>query len=331
MPIISIIIPVYNVEKYIYRCIDSILAQTFTDFECILINDGSTDNSPAICDKYANNDKRFKVIHKKQNEGLPKARKSGLDTAVGEYILHIDSDDWIEKDMLEKLYTKAIYGNFDMVWCDYYENYKENYKYFNSNVVGLNKIDIYKKLLCGKLHSGVWNKLVKRTIYINNNIYFSPANQWEDFTLMVQIIYYAENIGYVDKALYHYRINMDSLSFDEERVVKRIDESYENLSMIIDFIKEKYGNLDIFEPELSYRVNGIKKMILRTKEVRDIKKLFSLYPESHKYIFDKRIHVHPLSRIFLFLAAKKILFPYKIFDVFFPANNRFLRRVNKKK
>ncbi len=100
MPLFSIIIPVYNVEKYLNKCVDSVLNQTFTDFEVILVDDGSPDNCPAICDSYAEKDKRVRVIHK-QNGGLICARKSGLEAARGDYIGFVDSDDWIEENMYE--------------------------------------------------------------------------------------------------------------------------------------------------------------------------------------------------------------------------------------
>jgi glycosyltransferase involved in cell wall biosynthesis len=115
MSLISIIVPVYNVEPYIRRCLDSVLAQTFTDYECILVDDGSPDNCPQICDEYAGKDSRFRVIHKKQNEGLPKARWSGLDIAGAEFVFHLDSDDWLEPNALELLYKKQRDTDADIV------------------------------------------------------------------------------------------------------------------------------------------------------------------------------------------------------------------------
>lgn len=106
MPRVSIIVPVYNVEKYLRRCLDSVLAQTFTDFECILVDDGSQDGSPAICDEYAGKDSRFKVIHKAKNEKQGKARHSGIDMASSDFVFFIDSDDWIEVNALELLVNK---------------------------------------------------------------------------------------------------------------------------------------------------------------------------------------------------------------------------------
>ena len=115
---ISVIVPVYNTEPYLARCIDSILNQTFTEFECILVNDCSPDNCPAICDEYAKKDKRIKVIHNQQNQGSSLSRQIGLAQATGDYIQFADSDDWIECNMLEEMYGKAIEGNFDIVYCD---------------------------------------------------------------------------------------------------------------------------------------------------------------------------------------------------------------------
>jgi glycosyltransferase involved in cell wall biosynthesis len=119
-PEISVIVPVYNVEKYIHRCIDSILAQTFTDFECILVDDYSSDNSLSICEEYAKKDTRIRIIRNEQNRGLPQVRKIGFAIASGGYILYIDSDDWIENNMLEKMYGKAVSADYDIVWCNYY-------------------------------------------------------------------------------------------------------------------------------------------------------------------------------------------------------------------
>ena len=109
-PKISIIVPVYNAEKYIQRCVSSLLSQTFSDFEIILVDDGSTDNSGVICDEYAQTDSRLYSYHK-QNGGVSSARQYGLKRAVGEYVIHADPDDWVENDMFEVMYSKAIEDN----------------------------------------------------------------------------------------------------------------------------------------------------------------------------------------------------------------------------
>ena len=117
-PIISIIVPVYNVESYLERCINSILNQTFKNFELILVDDGSTDKSGEICDSFAGYDKRIRVIHKK-NGGLSSARNVGLDVSIGKYIGFVDSDDWIDEFMYEKLYRNMIKTKSDIVICNF--------------------------------------------------------------------------------------------------------------------------------------------------------------------------------------------------------------------
>ena len=140
MPKISVIVPVYNVEKYLRKCIESILNQTFREFELILVDDGSTDSSGKICDEYALKDSRIKVIHK-ENGGASSARNAGLDVAKGEYIGFVDSDDWIEMDMYGELYRLIKENNTDISVCGI--NNIKDIKYKNENLK--EKIQIIKK------------------------------------------------------------------------------------------------------------------------------------------------------------------------------------------
>ena len=122
-PKISVIVPVYKAEKYLHRCVDSIIAQTFTDWELLLVDDGSPDKSGEICDGYSRHDGRIMVYHK-NNGGVSTARQTGIDKAIGDYTIHVDPDDWIEPTMLEELYHKATDNNADMVICDFVFEYK---------------------------------------------------------------------------------------------------------------------------------------------------------------------------------------------------------------
>ena len=124
-PKVSVIIAVYNAEKFLSRAVDSVLNQTMTDFELLLINDGSKDKSGDICDQYAQQDSRIRVFHQ-ENQGVAKARQVGTDNALGEYVIHCDADDWIESDELSSLYQKAQQESADMVICDYYQDTTDN-------------------------------------------------------------------------------------------------------------------------------------------------------------------------------------------------------------
>jgi glycosyltransferase involved in cell wall biosynthesis len=190
MPMISIIIPIYNVEKYLPRCLDSVLAQTFTDYECILVDDGSPDNCPAICDEYVRKDTRFRVIHKKQNEGLPKARKSGLDIAISEFVIHLDSDDWLEPNALVLLYKKQKETGADIVmggFREIFKNYTEIYYY--PNMVKSNDIISYFFLYRCKY---LWGKLYKKQLF--ENYYIPQSNICEDAIVNIQIFNKLQNI-----------------------------------------------------------------------------------------------------------------------------------------
>lgn len=204
MPKISIIVPVYNVETYIRKCIDSLLSQTFPDFEILLIDDGSPDNSGRICDDYAAIDKRIKVFHK-ENGGVSSARQMGLEHAVGEYIIHADPDDWVDADMLECLYQEARIMNADIIVCDYnIVGLSGKIKRVNVNLPKDN-ITCLKKILSGEIHSSLCNKLVKRSLYIDNGISFIQGlNMREDLSVMYKLMYYANKIAYIPKAYYYY-------------------------------------------------------------------------------------------------------------------------------
>lgn len=204
MPKISIIVPVYNAEAYIRKCIDSLLSQTFPDFEILLIDDGSPDSSCRICDDYAAIDKRVKVFHK-ENGGVSSARQMGLEHAAGEYIIHADPDDWVDADMLECLYQEARIMNADIMVCDY--NIVElsgKIKRVNVNLPTDNIICL-KKILSGEIHSSLCNKLVKRSLYFDNGISFIHGlNMREDLSVMYKLMYYANKIAYIPKACYYY-------------------------------------------------------------------------------------------------------------------------------
>lgn len=200
-PLISIIVPVYNVEKYLSQCLDSILFQTYTNWEAILVDDGSKDNSGDICDDYSKKDNRFKVIHK-ENGGVSSARQTGTNIAIGEYIIHVDADDWIESDMLECMYSHAKEG-YDIVVADYYTNSNETERYRPQSDVN-NANELLIAMLKGDCMGSLWNKLIKRSLF--SQISF-PLDLFycEDVYVITQIIInYSPSIINLHKAFYHY-------------------------------------------------------------------------------------------------------------------------------
>ena len=207
----------YKAEKYIHRCVDSILAQTFTDFELILIDDGSPDNSGAICDEYAAKDPRVKVVHK-VNGGVAAARQSGMDKAVGEYTIHADPDDWVEPTMLEELYGKAVEEDADMVVCDYYTYRHGKRRYVSQASCSMEPDVMFREYLGQKLHGSLWNKLVRREIYTKYGISFhNEIIRWEDLYIVCSILFHPVKVAYLPKAFYNYDLSTNPNSIVRNR------------------------------------------------------------------------------------------------------------------
>ena len=311
-PKISIIIPVYNSESFLRKCINSIIEQTFTDFEVILINDNSSDTCPEICNEYADLDNRIKVIHNSINLGSSLSRKIGLDNVSGIYIQFIDSDDWIEKNMLERLYFTAISNNYDIVWCDYYDDSV----YCNEEADYQDKIDLYKKLLDNecKLTASLWTKLIKKEILLGIN--FPKAMQWEDLVITVQLISKSTNIKNLPEAFYHHINNLNSITQSKKRKIKGLTEIIENLTISINYCHE-YLSVDFIqlEPEISACVNRFKFESLFLKELRNSNLFLQLYPDSNKNIFSKKWKTKFYKRLFLYAYIKNIPGILLIFDL----------------
>ena len=204
--VVSIIVPVYKVEKYIRQCVDSLLAQTYRNIEVILVDDGSPDNCGAICDEYAAKDSRVKVIHQ-QNGGVSVARQTGIDHATGEYSIHADPDDWVELNMIEELVAKAVADNADMVICDFYRESKSDRIHVCQNPGDdLSASAVLRKILSQQLHGSCWNKLVNRSRI--EGIGFTPEDLCilEDELYNIRILARKIKVSYLPKAFYHYRV-----------------------------------------------------------------------------------------------------------------------------
>lgn len=213
-PKISLIVAVYNAEKYFDAFMHSVLAQTFKDFELLLINDGSTDSSGAMCDDYAAHDKRIKVIHK-PNGGVASARQVGIDNARGEYTIHADPDDTVAPTFLEELYTEAKKEDADMVICDWYKVKERRSKYASNKISSLSPTRILDGLLHGTIQGYLWNKLIRRSLYAKYNISFVEGlNFCEDLLVCVKMTLHDIKIAYIKRGLYYYNlfVNPNSIS-----------------------------------------------------------------------------------------------------------------------
>ena len=308
MPKISIIIPVYNVEKVFHRCLESVENQTFTDFECILVDDCSPDGSPQICDEYVKKDSRFVVIHKPKNEGLPKARKSGLDIAKGEFVLHLDSDDWIELNALELLIKKQKETNADIVVGQF------RHIYNNSVCVNFCKFDnkfdnnLIELFMSGNTRR-IWGKLYKRTLFDN---YIVPSsNMAEDLFVNVQILSKLEKdkLCKINDVICNYDRTTGMIPKSRKEIYKTIESIpfYRNYKDIGDYLQIQVRNQDVISAYKSMFFMDIIYYYLRASKNIPYDKIREYYYEyyvgSNKYRKYMPLNAK-ISMLFLFYLGR---------------------------
>ena len=242
MPKVSIIVPVYNVEKYIEKCLNSLVKQTMEDIEIIIVNDGSKDNSINVINKFI---KRYpeKIQYlEKENGGLSDARNYGLPYAKGEYIAFLDSDDYVEEDMYEKMYKLAKKENSDMVECDFI------WEYPNKQKEDIGQIYTNKKQMLEKVRVVAWNKLIKTNIVIENKITFPKGYRYEDVEFTYKLVPYLNKVSFLKKPCVHYVQRENSISNLQNERTKEI---FNVLDHVLDFYK-KNNIYDEYKEELEY-------------------------------------------------------------------------------
>lgn len=279
-PKISVIVPVYKAEKYLHRCVDSILAQTFTDFEVLLIDDGSPDRSGEICDEYAQKDSRVRVFHK-ENGGVSSARQCGIDNAQGKYTIHADPDDWVEPNMLEELYAKAEEDDADMVICDFFFH-KQQIIYKKQTPKNLAVKSLLRQYLAQELHGSMWNKLIRKEVYITYNVNFNlNMTLWEDLYVICCMLQHPIKVAYLNNAYYHYDFSIN----DNSLVRTATEKGLWSINYFITYFSDKLLINDYHEE--FYRLKLHAKKIAFVSGLRKGKELNKMYPEIDKEIIMK--------------------------------------------
>lgn len=232
---VSVIIPIYNVEPYIERCACSLLAQTLDDVQYIFVDDASPDNSlevlRTVIDRYPEKKTNCTIINHERNKGLPAARNTGLSHAVGEYIYHCDSDDYLETNALETLYHTAKQQGADIVWCDIYEEYSNTSVYLKQPDCK-DADDALKRMLTSGMRFNVWNKLCKRTLYTDHEITFLEGNSMGEDMSMMKLFVHANKVAHTPTALYHYiKCNPGALTKTQ---LSRLQEDKNNIKSLSD-------------------------------------------------------------------------------------------------
>ena len=309
-PQISVIVPVYNVEKYLAECVDSVLSQTFTDFELLLIDDGSKDGSGAICDEYAAKDSRVRVFHK-ENGGVSSARNLGLDNANGEWIVFVDADDWLELTMLEKMCHVAVEHNADCVYCDFNMAFENKIVRYKSASYSDNKTNFIKKYIATGW-TCLWNILTKKDLYNKHSLYFPTQICYcEDFWLSVRLFHYANRVSYVEKPLYNYN-RMNETSIMHKLNSKTEQEERKAYLETIEFFKNE-GVYNDYERELSWRI--LKSTHDSALYLNRYNEFLTIYPSAHKYIWSCPF-VNFKCKCIMTLLSSRVLRPFGRFLIY---------------
>lgn len=257
MSLVSVIVPIYGVEKYIEKCARSIFEQTYTDLEIIFVDDCTPDNSISILkrvlEEYPQMKDKTQILSYPQNRGLAGARKFGLEAAHGDYLLQIDSDDFIAHNMIEVMVDKATEEDADIVICDFnmIRNGKESHPHVDPS---LDHIECMKQVLTGEVHGSVANKLIRRSLYKDNNIApIQGLNMMEDLSVMYRLLYFAKKLAYVPQPFYNYVLREGSISAYRMNPMQQ-----KNSQDLITNIQDFYEKNTIVEESLQFALNCFK-------------------------------------------------------------------------
>lgn len=305
MPKVSVIVPIYNVEKYIKKCMDSLVNQTLQEIQIIFVNDGSTDESGNIAKEYASKYPNKIIYLEKENGGLSDARNFGMRYAEGEYIAFLDSDDYVENTMYEEMYNKALQENSDYVECDFLWEYPDKTKKDKRNSYN------NKKEMLTNVRVVAWNKLIKREILEKNNISFPKGLRYEDIEFTYKLIPYLNKVSYVDKEFVHYVQRNNSIANVQNERTAEVFTIFDN---IIKYYQEK-GFYEEYKEELEYSYSRILlcsslKRICKIKDSKTRKKLI-------KETFEKLYQQFPLWK------ENKILNNRSIKNMYMKSINKF--------
>lgn len=312
-PKVSVIVPIYNVEAFIERCAVSLFEQTLDDIEYIFVNDCTLDNSMTILSevlsRYPQRKEQVRIINQSENLGAAKAREDGIKAARGEYIIHCDSDDWVDKEMYQLLYEKAIANKYDMVICDWYVTDGVNHKKIDQKLDM--DADLLPRLLNHSIRGSLCNKLVARNIY-NSLDFYPKAHMFEDLAYSVQFVCKCKKIGYLESPLYYYYNNENSIckNANDSFCIRRCDQACKNIDDVLEYLK-KYKLDRKYAKEIVVLKNSVKVLLWRLfmeQPKKYYKKWLAVYPEiNFKYPFTSGI---PLTLRLIFGLSIIGVYPF---------------------
>lgn len=288
MPKVSVVIPIYGVEKYIERCCRSLFEQTLDDIEYIFVDDCTPDKSVDILEKtfdeYHQRKEQVRILHNPQNLGATLTRKRGIESTTGEYVIHCDSDDWVDITAYETLYNYANKNGLDIVDCEFYKIDDNGRK---QHIYEPKHDDIIKLLLTGRKQGALWNRLVKGNIVRNNEIMYPAMGVDEDLVLVLQYYYYAKKTGNISVPLYYYFQNSESVSSygTAEKLLGQARQMATNIDTVLEFFNNK-GLLKRYKEEIVARKFFDKRWILPAiQSHKDCSLWANLHPDINRVLY----------------------------------------------
>lgn len=303
-PKLSVIVPIWGVEKYIEKCARSLFESDLEDMEFIFVNDCTPDRSieilTALMEEYPERKKQSRIVHHKENKGLPQARKTGYEASHGEWITYVDSDDWIASTMYSKMLATAALGGYDLVHCDFVYRSDTEVLVTTSYDKSKSPNQFRNDLLSCKVSNAVWNKIVHRSIYARNEIYFPFLSMDEDDVLTCQWAFYADNPGYVHECLYFHYANPDSMTHEknDEKKRKGIIDRINNRKWIVNFLEQKK------DASLAEAINLYKISVKQFSSELTRKQSRNIFPEVNNYmLFSNQLSIfdHAINFLFLYM------------------------------
>lgn len=290
LPLVSIVVPVYGVEKYIERCARSIMEQTYPNLESIFVDDCSPDNSIKILQRVVDDypQRNVKIVRQDRNQGSAATRNRAFDEATGEYIMFADSDDWIEPDQIEMMVEAIDKRGLDVVYCDYFEEYPDHEDLINQNS-GEDNIGCIRAMLTGKMHGSLCNKIYRMSALRESGIrQIEGANMYEDICFNLRFFSTTAKIGYLHKSFYHYIQNVstsithDVVSMQKKRRV--IIEKIINATTASNFLREN-GLLHNVEREMNEWKLLIKNELIQDNSEYSLLRWIVTFPEADSAIW----------------------------------------------
>lgn len=311
---VSVIVPFFNVEAFIERNAISLLSQTLDKVEFIFVDDASPDSSRAILEQVINSfpERDVRIITHATNKGLPAARNTGLLEAKGTYIYNCDSDDWLEIDMLEKMYKLAIEERADYVYCDYWMQFEKRERYMRNPKYSDPETMINEGFLAGQMKYNVWNKIVKRDIYENSQIVFPEGHGMGEDMTMILLAEHAKKIAYLPEALYHYsKTNVSA--FSNTFSTRNLEDIEYNTKRILDAHKDN-GDEEMSNFLNFFKLN-VKLPFLLSGDDKQFELWKKWFPEANEYVMSNKFLPYRTRMIQWF--ASKGLFGFVKLYVFF--------------